>query len=328
MADWQPGAPRSELVRRAGLLSAIRAFFADRGVMEVSLPVLGGAGVPDVHLENLSIAVNDRTLFLQTSPEYAMKRLLAAGSGPIYSLGPAFRGSESGRRHNPEFTMLEWYRPGFDLGQLVSEVEALLRHLGVGAQPALADTPAFAGVSYAELFEGRFGINPHRATLLELDDLARTAFPDFRSHIAACSDQGTRADLLDLMFSQGIEPTLVSPTFVLDFPVCQAALAQTGKSQGGDAVARRFEFFWQGVELANGYLELSDPAMLRERFLISNHLRATRGLPTVALDEKFLAAMPHMPPASGVAMGVERLHMLLAGRSTIGEVMAFGLDRL
>ncbi len=299
--------------------------------MEVTPPVLGGAGVTDVHLESLSLTINGRKLFLQTSPEYAMKRLLAAGSGPIYSLGPAFRGSEAGSRHNPEFTMLEWYRPGFDLKDLVAEVEDLLCEviMAAGISEQMPDAaPPFDRVSYAELFQARYGMDPHHATRAELGQLAADAYPSHMSHIADHADLGTRADLLDLLFSLGVEPTLNSPTFVIDYPACQAALAQIIESDAGTPLAKRFELYWWGIELANGYLELSDAQALRARFEDNNRMRVARHLPAMDLDEKFLAAMPHLPPCSGVALGIDRLHMLVAGRKSIDEVLAFGLERL
>ncbi|MCB1693584.1 MAG: EF-P lysine aminoacylase GenX [Pseudomonadales bacterium] len=311
---------------RAGMLRTIRDFFAERDVLEVVTPVLGGAGASDVHLQNVSAVDGPRTFFLQTSPEYAMKRLLAAGTGAIYQVGPVMRGGESGRRHNTEFTMLEWYRPGFDLPELAREVFDLLTLLATRHGQALA--PA-SQVDYGQLFEARFGVSPHTAGLDALWHLVRTELPDgAAAHITDHGDEGTRNDLLDALFSTAIEPGLDGATFVFDFPASQASLSRVAQNERGELVSRRFELFWHGTELANGYLELRDAGELARRFEHNNTLRRVRDLPTVQADRKLLAALGHMPECCGVAMGLDRLLMLMTGAGSLDEVIAFSDPRL
>lgn len=312
MNDWRPGASLDSLRARAQLLADIRAFFAVRGVLEVDTPLLCRSTATDLHLA--SIAAGDR--WLQTSPEFALKRLLAAGSGPVYQLGKAFRAGDRGRRHNPEFTLLEWYRPGWSLPQLMDEVAALLQ--------ATLGAPACTRTTYRALFEARYGLNPHAAPLATLQALVagETSFGDAATLDApAC---------LDLLFASGIEPGLGrdAPQFVLDFPAAQAALAQLYTTADGDNVAARCEVYVQGMELANGYAELTDAAEQRCRFVADNALRVARGLPAMPVDERLLAALAHgLPPCSGIALGVDRLLMLKLGAGDIDAVLAFADSR-
>ncbi len=317
-ADWRPSASFANLRLRAQILAQIRAFFAARGVLEVETPALSGATVTDLHLASLETrcragAAGERTLYLQTSPEFAMKRLLAAGSGPIYQLARAFRDGEAGRRHNPEFTLLEWYRPGLDHHGLMDEMEALLSEI-LGTGPAVR-------LSYAELFEERLGVDPHAASPLELAAAARAA------GLADPLDLD-RDGWLDLLLAVVLEPGLGRgrPAFLYDFPASQAALARV--RPGPPAVAERFEVFVEGVELANGFHELADPAEQRRRFERDLERRRERGLPAVPIDEHLLAALAAgLPPCAGVALGVDRLVMLAAGASSLAEVLAFPVDR-
>ena len=317
-ADWRPTAELEALRARASVLSALRAFFAERGVLEVETPLLAAATVTDPVIESLEAgpgAGTDReSLYLQTSPEYAMKRLLAAGSGPIYQVAKAFRDGEAGDRHNPEFTLLEWYRPGFDHHRLMDEVDDLLAHL-------LA-TPRGERLTYAELFERELGLDPHRATQAELEAAARA------------SDAGEppsgldRDALLDLMMGTVLEPRLGRgrPTFVHDYPASQAALARV--RPGPPPVAERFEVYVAGVELANGFHELADAEEQRRRFLADLETRRRAGQSTPALDERFLAALEAgLPDCAGVALGLDRLVMLAAGKPSIRDVLAFPTDR-
>lgn len=320
--DWVPGADAPVLAQRARLLRTVRQFFDGRGLLEVTTPVLGATGVSDVHIENLVVPVDGEPRFLQTSPEYFMKRLLAAGSGPIYQIGPAFRGHESGARHNAEFTLLEWYRPGFEFGDLIDELEALLTVLFAEFD---CDAGAIRKVRYKDLFTERFGENPHAASLPVLARLAREFATD---HIEGPDDMGKRNDYLDLLFAAGIEAALNEPVIVREYPASQAALACTGEDADGDPVSYRFECLWRGVELANGYFELRDPVELQRRMSENNRLRRSRGLPTVEPDRKLLAALPLMPACSGVAVGVDRLLMLLVGKQTLDEVLSFSGSRL
>lgn len=308
---------------RAGVLRSLRAFLDDRGVVEVTTPVLGRTTVPDLHIDSLQIKGRPGG-WLQTSPEYFMKRMLAAGSGPIYQLGPVFRAAERGARHNVEFTLLEWYRPGLALDDLMEETAALLKQ---AFEQAGVSSPPVVEHSYRELFEAHFGINPHVASLTELVALAASHCPESVGHIETFDDDATRNDYLDVLFTHTIEPALAGLTFVVDFPASQAALATIGKS-GGDQVARRFECYVGGMELANAYDELRDAAILRKRFEQQNAWRKRRGKSTVDIDDNLLDAVDRMPRASGIALGVDRLVMAIAGALTIDEVIPFSSSRL
>ena len=309
--DWRPTATLDALRARGDILASIRGFFAERGVLEVETPALSEATVTDVHLHSIACRLEaaGRPHYLQTSPEYAMKRLLAAGSGPIYQICKAFRDGERGRRHNPEFTMLEWYRPGWDHHRLMDEVDELLQAvLGVAAGERL---------SYADAFRRHAGVDPYAAT----DD-------DLRSRAAAFSVSGVaeldRDDLLNLLLSHTVEARLGvgRPTFLFDYPASQAALARI--RPGDPPVAERFEVFIDGIELANGFHELADPEEQRRRFEADLAERRRRGLPEVAVDERLLAALSSgLPDCAGVALGVDRLVMLLADAASLDDVMAF-----
>ncbi len=304
---------------RAALLAATRAFFAERGVLEVETPCLAGAAATDPHLASLATRCGDRALYLQTSPEYAMKRLLAAGSGAIYQLARAFRDGESGRRHNPEFTLLEWYRPGFDHHRLMDEVEALIATtLGRQERPA-------ERLTYRDAFRRYAGVDPLTDPVERLAEAAREAAS------ASLPDLGDDRDAwLDLLMVTAVQERLGSGglTFLLDYPASQAALARVRREPDGTAVAERFELFIDGVELANGFHELTDPAEQRRRFEHDLALRRERGLPEPPIDEHLLAALEAgMPDCAGVALGFDRLVMLAAGAESIDEVLAFPVDR-
>lgn len=310
--DWRPGASLQMLEARAGLLARLRAFFSERGVLEVETPVIARAGATDPHLASLRLA-GTRSGYLQTSPEFAMKRLLAAGSGPIYQICKCFRDGEQGRRHNPEFTMLEWYRPGFDHHQLMSEVTELCRHV-LGIQ----DLPR---VTYRDLFIGLLGINPHAASAGQLEAAARA-----RLDVAAAMD---RSGWLDLLMSLVIEPSLPAAVLVYDFPREQAALSRLDRNAEGELVAQRFELFIGGMELANGYHELTDADELAARFTADVRRRELAGLPGVPIDQHLLAAQySGLPPCAGVALGVDRLLMLSTGAAAIDEVLSFSAARV
>jgi lysyl-tRNA synthetase class 2 len=314
---WGPTAPLPHLRRRAELLAAVRAFFAGRAVLEVETPVLGAAASTDLHLASLSTrlhAAEAATMWLQTSPELHMKRLLAAGSGPIWQLARAFRDGEAGGRHNPEFTLLEWYRPGWDHHRLMDEVEELLGELlGTGRGERL---------TYREAFGRHAGLDPFVAPLAEI-----------RARAAALGiDTGElpaeRASWLQLLLAVAVEPHLGrgAPTFVLDFPAEQAALARV--RAGDPPVAERFEVFVEGVELANGYHELTDAGEQGRRFRADLEARAARSLPEVPPDQRLLAALAQgLPDCAGVALGFDRLVMLAVGAARIDQVIAFPVDR-
>ena len=323
--DWRPGATLDALRQRAALLARLRRFFADRGVLEVETPLLSRAGSTDPQISSFRTrytgpgAPQGRELYLASSPEFAMKRLLAAGSGPIFQICKAFRQGEAGRLHNPEFTMLEWYRPGFDHFRLMDEVEALLAEVADGR----LGREGVERVSYGELFERHLGLDPHRAN----DELLARRAADF----PALAGIGTlpRDGWLDLLMSHVIQPQLIRPTFVYHYPASQAALARIRPPAGGEpAVAERFELFYRGVELANGFHELVDAGEQRARFVRERRRRQALGLPPVAMDEHLLAALrAGLPPCAGVAMGVDRLLMQINDAASLADIMAFTIDR-
>ncbi len=305
------------------MLARVRQFFAARGVLEVETPVLARHGVTDRHLSSLTtslqgLAPTATPLYLQTSPEFAMKRLLAAGCGPIYQIGKAFRDGERGRQHNPEFTMLEWYRPGFDHHQLMDEVDALLGDI--------LGTPPAARWTYGALFEHHVGIDPHTARQDQLEAVARSCGIDPSTELAAGLG---RDDWLDLLMTHGIEPRLPRdrPAIVHDYPASQAALARL-RTEGSVQVAERFEVYAGGLELANGFHELTDAAEQRERFEADRAARAAAGLPRPAIDERLLAALEHgLGACAGIALGIDRLLMVLTGAERIEQVLSFSIER-
>lgn len=315
MDNWKPSAPLDNLRLRAGTLTAIRRFFQERGVLEVETPVLAPTTVTDPHLHSIEVplirAGDGARHYLQTSPEFAMKRLLAAGSGSIYQLGKAFRRDESGSRHSPEFTLLEWYRLEFDEWQLMDEVESLVREL--------TDCPPVRRLSYRELFQQQLGIDPLNCDTQSLLTLTR-------ERLDLHDGDYSRDDLLQLLLSQVIEPSLTEDCFVFHFPASMAALAQLETDRSGYPVARRFELFMNRMEIANGYFELTDAEEQRRRFGEDNRQRAAMGLPTMPADPMLLAALQAgLPRCAGVALGVDRLLMVMANTDRIEDVMAFTL---
>ncbi len=313
--DWRPAASLDALRERARILGEIRRFFQRRGVLEVETPLLSAATVPDLHLDSLRCQTSSLPgpLYLQTSPEYAMKRLLAAGSGPIFQITKAFRDGETGGRHNPEFTLLEWYRPGFDHHALMDEMDELLTEiLGV---------PAADRLTYEGAFLTHAGVDPHRASP---EELRRRALELGLSDLEDLDRDGW----LDLLLSHVVEPKLgrERPTFLHDFPESQAALAKV--RPGDPPLAERFEVFVEGVELANGFHELTDATEQRRRFERDRAARREAGRHVPPLDERFLAALEAgLPPTAGVALGVDRLVMLVLGATEIAEVLAFPVGR-
>lgn len=314
MTDWRPGASLETLRLRADLLRRTRNFFAERDVLEVETPLLAPATVTDLHLHSLALANAGQTWYLQTSPEFAMKRLLSAGSGSCYQICKAFRADEVSRLHNPEFTLLEWYRTGFSLDELMDEVAALATIL-VGA----ADVPR---LSYREIFLEHLGFDPHAIGGEELALLTRR-------HVDFGSAELDDTDHLQLLLNHCIEPSLPHFCFVYDFPAPQAALAVVQPDASGTSVAKRFELYGAGMELANGYQELTDAGELRRRFERDLKERERRDLPSVPVDERLLAALAAgLPACAGVALGFDRLVMLAAGLDSIGEVLAFDAGRV
>ena len=310
------GARLAALGARAALLARCREFFAARGVLEVETPILAQATVTDVHLASLETRIAGRPspYYLQTSPEYAMKRLLAAGSPDLYQICKVFRDGESGRLHNPEFTMLEWYRRGFDHVALMDEVEALLTTLLAGRLLLAPER-----LSYREAFERVLGVDPHAAPLPQLAALA--------AEQAGATGLGDDRDtVLDLLMGALVGPALGRDrlTFVDAYPASQAALARL--LPGTPPVAARFEAYFGGLELCNGFHELADAAEQRRRFEADRAERARRGLPLPPIDERLLAVLRALPDCAGVAVGLDRVLMLASGCSTIAEVLTFAVD--
>ena len=309
--NWRPTANKLALKARAELYEQIRFFFADRKVMEVETPILGAATVTEPHLKSIPVSdVTDKS-FLQASPEYFMKRLLAADMGDIYQISKAFRSEEIGRRHNSEFTLLEWYRIDFDLWDLMDEMADLIERL-LGCHH-------FEHLSYRAAFEKYLGID-----LLEAD-LESLKF-EAQQHVNIEMPRGTKDDWLNLLMGHLIEPHLGTdaPVFIYDYPPSQASLAKINTDESGVEVAERFELYYKGVELANGYHELTDPALQKQRFHQDNQLRMKMGLRPVPIDYQFLEALEAgLPDCSGVALGLDRILMLKLKAESIEDVLSF-----
>ena len=318
---WQPSADIETLRHRAAIIRRIREFFYDRDVMEVETPNLSAASVTDVHLVTFSTEfvgpghAGGLPLYLQTSPEFAMKRLLAAGSGAIFQLCKAFRNEEAGSHHNPEFTMLEWYRPGFDEFALMDEMDELMQ-LVLGVESA-------ERLTYQQAFMNALGVDPLTADISTLQQLAtEQGFAD----IAA--NETHRDTLLQLLFCMKVEPTIgqEKPCFVYHFPASQAALAQI--CQHDERVAGRFELYFKNMELANGFNELTNGKEQAARFSEDNQYREANGLKQVPMDERLIAALEHgLPQCAGVALGIDRLIMLATNKQKIKDVLAFDVER-
>lgn len=310
-AHWRPALDGAGLRRRAQALAEIRAFFRQRDVLEVDTPVLGAFGVTDPHLSNLWTRTADgRRLALQTSPESAMKRCLAAQSGPIFQLGPAFRDDESGRLHSTEFTLLEWYRPGLDTDALMDEITALVSRLAGRPLPDVR-------IDYGDAFAEHSGVAHDAPTAA----LARAAE---RFGLGGQGGLPDRADLCDGLFAFAVQPRLGSGlVYVTRYPMEQAAMAAPDPDKPSRSL--RFELFWDGLELANGWQELTDAAQQARRFEADRQRRARLGRPDVQADTLLLAALEQgLPDCSGVALGVDRLLMRLWGAESLDAVRPFG----
>jgi elongation factor P--(R)-beta-lysine ligase len=324
--DFRPTADWNTLRLRAELLHKVRSFFCDRGFLEVDTPLLSADTVIDRHLDPFAVQVGQSTYWLQTSPEFAMKRLLAAGAEAIYQVTKAFRREELGPLHNPEFTIVEWYRTGDGLEEGIDLLDQLSQTL-LGRGPA-------ERLSYREAFLQYAEVDPLVASTSALQEVAsRTGAPPDSLR----SDD--RDGWLDWILVEQVQPHLGEerPAIVYDYPASQAALArvrETGgaspgsESQATVAVAERFELFVSGIELANGYHELVDPGVLRERNRANNAARVADGKAALPEDSRLLSAMDSgLPQAAGVALGFDRLVMLVAGAERIDQVVAFPFDR-
>jgi lysyl-tRNA synthetase class 2 len=315
---WRPTAGLGALQRRAALLASARRFFAERRVLEVETPILSAAASSDPQIESLAtdVAGSEGRYYMSTSPEYAMKRLLAAGSGDIYQICKVFRDAERGRWHNPEFTMIEWYRCGYDDAALMTEVEDLLARL-LAPQRTLARAER---LTYAAALQRYAGVDLHSAGDYELAEAAAR-------HGVVCHAELDRDAKLDLLMGLVVGPQLGrgNPCFICDYPASQASLARL--KPGLPPVAARFELYLDGLELANGFHELADSEEQRARFTQDLRTRRARGQVQAPLDGRLLAALEAgMPDCAGVALGFDRLVAIALGATRLSDAMAFSID--
>jgi lysyl-tRNA synthetase class 2 len=320
--DWRPSASLEVIRERARMLSRVREHFSSQGVIEVQTPVLGTAAPSDPQIEPVAaLPAGGPPRWLQTSPEFPMKRLLAAGLGDCYQVCPVFRDGEAGRMHGPEFTMIEWYRVGFSAADLRRDVEQLLQAATLGLRPL---APART-LTYREAILATCGI-----------DCRDTGVAAVRAALAArgivpADDRGWDLDdWLDLLVGAVVGPALGgdAPAFVIDYPPSQASLARLRTDAGGVTVAERFELYLDGIELANGFRELGDAAEQRRRFEQDLDTRRRRARPLPPLDERLLAALAHgLPDCSGVALGFDRLVMVALGLPDLAAAMCFAHQR-
>lgn len=321
--NWQPGCSAEMLGARHRLLRQIRSFFDSRGFIEVETPLLGNETMIDRHIDPVPVqgrelgipALAGSTLFLQTSPEFAMKRLLAAGCGPVYQICKAFRAGEMGPMHNPEFTILEWYHPGLGYREGREQLKTF-------AESLLGRT--CSEITYRHLFEQECGFNPHSATLEEMIAAAHQRLPQV--HWPAGVDRdGVLDGLMAEIVRQGAGSA--GPWIIHDWPESQAALART-REVDGQCVAERYELYCDGIELANGYCELLDADELERRMACNQAVRLAHGRPLLPAGGRLAGAMRAGLPAScGVALGVDRLLMAITGAASIREVIGFTTDR-
>ena len=309
--------------QRAKFIGDIRQFFTSRQVLEVQTPLLSQAGNTDTFLQSVAANVtyqdHPRTYYLHTSPEFAMKRLLASWQVPIYQICPVFRDNEIGVRHNIEFTMLEWYQPNYSLDDMAGELNELLT--------ALYGHPmVMSHYRYVDAFMDFVGIHPLTASLSALQAVAEDmGLIGFDFNDADDSEENRRQNWLDLLFSHAVEPNLGHdlPTLIIEYPPATAALAKTALDKEGNTIAKRFELYINGVEIANAYDELADGPALRARFEQDNQLRQRHNLPQMPIDEHLIAASDDLIPCSGIAVGVDRLLMVITGAKSLEEVIAF-----
>jgi lysyl-tRNA synthetase class 2 len=316
--DWRPTATLPALRQRAGMLARLREFFAERGVLEVETPILSAGAVSDPQIDSLVTRIAGRSapFYLSTSPEYPMKRLLASGSGDIYQVCKVFRDAELGRWHNPEFTMIEWYRLGFDDSALMAEVEALTAVL---LSPLRQLAPA-ERLSYGDAMRRHAGVDAYGASDRDLERAAA-------AHGIECHAELDHDGRLDLLMGLVVGPQLgrERPCFLCDYPASQAALARL--KPGLPAVAARFEFYVDGIELANGFHELADVREQRARFVRDLATRQARNLAQPPLDERLLAALSSgLPDCAGVALGFDRLVAIGLGATGLSQAMTFSID--
>lgn len=328
---WRSKASHEILLKRALMLKNIRAFFDARGVIEVETPLLSHYCTTDPHLESFQSSFRGEACYLNTSPEYAMKRLLAAGSQSIYQICKAFRDDELGPNHNPEFTMLEWYRTNYDMRQLMDEVAELMRNLSqiseFSSLVSPLEKPAFAYLSYQQAFEKYAGINPHQTNSKQCYQAA----VENKVEIPVGLDTGSDTDdevnaWLDWLLIQLVLPAFDRQgfTFLYDYPASQCALAKVEKNEQRIPVAKRFELFFGEIELANGFNELTDSDEQLRRFEMENQRRKKEGKQEGCIDNNFIAALKSgLPDCSGVAIGLDRLLMMFTNTDCIDQVLSF-----
>ena len=316
--NWKPSASLEALYARAALNRSIREFFIETNALEVELPILNRAPVADMNIEPIAVPASELMpkLYLHTSPEYSMKRLLCAGSGDIYALGKVFRAGEAGGRHNPEFTMLEWYRLGMEHQELMHEVADLLEELFSDSEIKLEDAPLF--LTYQQAVIQYAGLDPFTANDEDIKQLG--------IKLAGVDLELNRDGWLDMIMSHKVEKSLPQNqlVFIYNYPASQAALAKLNKDDNGQVIAERFEVYLNSLELANGYHELTDSQEQRQRF--EKELNGAER----PMDEKLLVAMADddagLPDCAGVAMGIDRILMLQLGAKTIAEVISFSAE--
>ncbi len=325
--SYAPSMTLAMAQQRAQLMSTVRQFFATHQVLEVQTPLLSQAGNTDTFLQSVAAQVTYQdkpcTYYLHTSPEFAMKRLLASWQVPIYQICSVFRDNEIGVRHNIEFTMLEWYQPNYSLDDMAAELGELLAAL-------YGHSVVMSHYRYVDAFMDFVGIHPLTASLDALqavaEDKGLTGF-DFNSDLDNTEDgeADIRQSWLDLLFSHAVEPNLGHdlPTLIIEYPPATAALAKTAVDKEGNTVAKRFELYINGIEIANAYDELADGQALRERFERDNQLRKRHNLPQMPIDEHLLAASDALIPCSGIAVGIDRLLMVITGANSLEDVISF-----
>jgi len=327
--EWQPSGSVESLVKRAQILTEIRQYFAIEKVLEVETPTISPSTVTDVHLEAMRtvhtnpLSVKKTHLFLQTSPEYYMKRMLCAGFPSIFQITKCYRDDEVGRCHNPEFTMLEWYRLGFSMHELIDDVDKVLR--------LVLGTPICDKITYSELFVQHLDLDVKNDSDMKIVSVCKqwgyeNIVPLYFKDKLSLFD---RDMLLQLLFCEIIEKKIgiERPLAVTNFPASQASLAKIDPSDRW--LSLRFEFYYQGIELANGFEELNDAVEQRTRFILDNKHRKERGLKVKTEDVKFLSALEFgLPACSGVALGIDRLLMLALGKTDISEVLSFDFAAL
>ncbi|QCI18526.1 elongation factor P--(R)-beta-lysine ligase [Buchnera aphidicola (Aphis nasturtii)] len=320
--NWKPSASIKDLIKRAKIINNIRLFFLEKKILEVETPSLSKSTVTDINLTPfetnylfLENNLNKLKLWLITSPEYHMKRLLAAKSGPIYQICHSFRNTEYGKRHNPEFTMLEWYQTSYSMHEFIDQIDLFFQKILQSKQAVK--------ISYQEVFIKYLNIDPFSTDICELYKISKK----FNLQHLTCFEKNLNT-LIEILFTLVIEPLLgeYQPTFVYHFPIEQASLA--AKNSKDDRISERFEIFFKGIEIGNGFYELTDYLENKKRLINDNKNRRKMNLPIRKIDNNFLNAINHgLPLCSGVAIGIDRLIMIALNKKSIYEVMSFAFDR-